>query len=194
MRELQGRVIAGVIDNCSAHASVDYDTFKHTDSLFLRPNMNSCLQSVDASIGRSFKGAFRRLLVDHILLYVDLEMNLEAYDGGVFKITKAVTTYDAVRRMAKAWNMVPTSFVLSGRLTTRRLEPFQMDEIRDMKEGVLRELKPAFEPQVGSLLLTKTAQEQHCAITVKEKGEKCLKTRSLTLSVCDSPFANVFNR
>ena len=79
MADLQGDVIATVLDNCPAHA-VDYNTYTHINSFFLPPNMTSNLQTVDSAIRRSFKCAVRRLLVDHILHYVDSQFSLPASD------------------------------------------------------------------------------------------------------------------
>ena len=63
---LQGRVIASMLDNCSAHA-VNYDTYSHINAIVVPPNMTSNLQPVDSAIGRSFKCALRRLFFDNIL-------------------------------------------------------------------------------------------------------------------------------
>lgn len=73
----------------------------------------------------------------------------------MFKVNKAVTTYGAVLVMAIACNTVTISIVLNVWLSTRIVASFQMNELRDMKERVLREVKPALKPQVGSSLLTK---------------------------------------
>lgn len=64
--ELQNRTIVNVIDNCSAHA-IDYNLYENCKSVSLPPNMTSFLQSVDASVGPSFKCALLRLLLEHIL-------------------------------------------------------------------------------------------------------------------------------
>ena len=81
-------------------------------------------------------------------------MSLPASDRGLFKITKADTAYDAVCLMAKSLNKVPTYLGLNRWLCTGILGPFQMDEIRALKEVVLKEVNPALKPQVGNSLLT----------------------------------------
>jgi len=63
--------------------------------------MTSVLQPVDAAIGRSFKYAFRRLLVDHILSYVNAEMDKPENERRTFKLTEAGSTYDAILMMKR---------------------------------------------------------------------------------------------
>lgn len=110
---LQNLRVINVLDNCSSH-EVDYSPFRNWEAVFLPPNMTSVLQPVDAAIGRSFKCAFRRLLVDHILKFVDTAMRLPEEYRAVFELTAAVSTYDAVVMMKKAWDLVPVRVVLNG--------------------------------------------------------------------------------
>lgn len=58
--------ILHLLDNFSAH-SIDYSSFENVEAQFLPPNLTSVVQPVDASIGRSLRAAFRRLLVNHVL-------------------------------------------------------------------------------------------------------------------------------
>lgn len=183
MGDLQGRIIVNDNDNCSAHA-VYYHLHAHVNSIFFPPSMSSRLQRVFIAISRSFKCAFRRVLVNHILQYADSRMNIPALEPRIFQINKALNTYDAVRLMANSYHIVPTSVVLNGWQTARRLAPFRTDEIRDIKENVLQQVKPRFKPQVGSSTLTEKAQEQQHRIIAKEKGEEWLKTRSSTPLIC----------
>lgn len=132
---LQNRAGVNVIDNCSAH-TISYEEFEALSAIFLPPNMTSVLQPVDASIGRSFKCAFRRLLVEHILAYVEKKMALPLVERKPFKMNEAVSTYDAVRLMKEAWDLVPVSVVLNGWLKTGILAPFQNEMIRQRKEDV----------------------------------------------------------
>lgn len=118
-----------MLDNCSAR-TIYYSSFNILNAVLLPPNMPSCLQPVDAANGRSFKCAFRRSLVEHILRYVDVQMEIAASIRPPFKINKEVSTYEAVSMMATAWSMVPTPVVLNGWLECRILAPFQEEELK----------------------------------------------------------------
>lgn len=173
--ELEGRTLVNIVDKCSAHA-IDYNVYHNVVSMFLPPNMTSCLQPVDASIGRSFKCAFRRLLVEHILEYVDKLMLLPAEERGTFKIWQAVTTYDAVCMMAKAWNMVPQSVVINGWLQTGILAPFQQEKLKSIRDENITKVEPSFRPPRGSALSTEKAVFTLRAKNAKMEGEAWLKT------------------
>lgn len=92
--------------------------------------MTSVLKTVDAAIGRSFKAAFRRLLVNHVLRYVE---NTSFNAGNVFKINKAVTVYDGVVMMVQAWWMVPKSVILNEWLSCKILAPFQDFQLLEIR-------------------------------------------------------------
>ena len=113
MGSLQCRKIISAVDNCSAH-TIDEISFSNISPVFLPPSITSCLQPVDASIGRSFKCTFRRILFLHTVRYVDKQMEIPSTTRPPFKINSAVSTYDAVCMMAQLWNMAPTSVVLNG--------------------------------------------------------------------------------
>ena len=60
-----------------------------------------------------------------------------------------------------------------------------MDEIGALKDAHLKEVNPAFKPQVGNSLLTEKACQMQRAQIAKEKGEAWLLSRSNT------PFAYI---
>lgn len=72
------------------------------DHVFLHPIMKSVLQPVDVNVGRFFKCAFRRSLVEHILNYVDANLILTLEERNTFKIIEAVIPYDGIRSMKQA--------------------------------------------------------------------------------------------
>lgn len=142
-----------------AHA-IDYTQFDNLVNAYLSPNMTSCLQPVYSSTGTSFKCAFRRLLVDHILQHVDRELSLYVAERRLFKINMAVTTCDAVLFMSKAWNMVPTSVVINGWISIGILAAFQIEELRDIRNANKKYMKAELRPQVGNPLETEKSTGQ----------------------------------
>lgn len=86
--------------------------------------MTSLLQPVDTTEGRSFKVAFRRLVVDHVLSYLERNKNKD------FKLTKLVTIYHGVRLMAKVRDIIPKYGVLNSWIKTKILAPFQSFEVK----------------------------------------------------------------
>lgn len=67
--ELEVCTIATVMDNNSANA-IDYSPYGNYEAIFLPPNLTSVLQPVNAAFGVSFRCAFRRRLIDHLMQYV----------------------------------------------------------------------------------------------------------------------------
>ena len=137
--------------------------------------MTSCLQPVDAAIGSSFKCAFQRLLVAHILKYVDQQMEIAPAQRAPFKINKAVSTYDAVCMMASAWNMVLTSVVINGWLSCGVLVPFQEVELKQIKLDCRKEIVPAQMPQLSSSLSCERAVCRNRSIIAKQRGEEWIR-------------------
>lgn len=86
--------------------------------------MTSVLQPVDAAVGLSFKCAFRRLLVAHIITDVEKRMKLYVENRSIFKLTGAVTIFDSFVVMKLAWDMVAMQVVLNSWLTTDILSPY----------------------------------------------------------------------
>ena len=122
--QTKNRKLLHLVDNCSAH-TVDYSIDGNVHTHFLPPNTTSALQPVDASAGRSLKATYRCLFVTHFLQYINFQLCKPAELQKPFKMTEAVTIYDAIKMMAEAWDMVPTTAILSGWKTVAILAPFQ---------------------------------------------------------------------
>lgn len=123
-RRLQNRKCANIFDNCSAH-TINYDSFEFIEPVFLRPRTTSALPPIDAFVGRPLKCAFRRLLVEYILEFVERSMAWRAEQHKPLKINETVTTYHAVELMKRARDLVPISVVLNEWLRTDILTPHQ---------------------------------------------------------------------
>ena len=131
----------------SSHEHCIHDAFSNITTSFLPPNMTSVLQPVDAAIGRSVKAAFRRVLVRHVIEHLK-ELRRT---GSTFMLQKAVTTYDGVLLMKRAWDMVSKSVVLNGWLTCNILAPHQKREIKRIKEDSGDEVENAKKSLRGGL-------------------------------------------
>lgn len=106
------RFDVNVLDSCSTHV-IDYTLYETDVRQFLHSNMKSVLQPIDSTVGRSFKCAYTRLLVSHILKYVERNMAVPADQRSVFKLTDSVKTYDAFFMIIRAWDTVPVAVVLN---------------------------------------------------------------------------------
>lgn len=109
----QFKKVLHVVENCSAH-SLSYDEMKNVQNLFLPLKMESLLQLVTASVGRSLNAAFRSLRTQQIL---DID-GLDNDKNKKVRLRKAVTGHDRVLLMEKAWKMGPKNVVLNGWLAT----------------------------------------------------------------------------
>lgn len=85
-------MVYNIIAKCSEHMEI----------LLYAPNMRSFFHPVDAEVGLSFKAAFRRLLVDHVVEYIK-KMKSSAITN--FKVNHAVTISEFVRFIAKSWTL-----------------------------------------------------------------------------------------
>ena len=144
--EREFKVVQHVVDNCSAHCIHDF--FSNVKTSFLPPNMTSALQPVDSAIGRSFKAAFRRLLVTNVIEHLKELKKRNA----PFKLSAAVTTYHGVLLMKKAWDLVPKSVVLNSWLKCRILAPHRVSKIKLIKEQSLNVIENTKKPATGRLL------------------------------------------
>lgn len=61
----QNRRVVYVMENCSAH-SISFDDLANIESCYVPSNTISVLQPVNVAIRKSFKAAFRRLVVKHV--------------------------------------------------------------------------------------------------------------------------------
>ena len=164
------RTILHIVDNCSAHCI--HDSFSNVQTSFLPPNMASILQPVDAAIGRSFKAAYRRLLVSHAIAHLKKLRK----DGSPFKLSEAVTTYDGVVLMERAWDLVPRNVILNGWLTCNILADHQVSEILALKkkyENVVVEV--ARPPQSGTLFDTDRIINEARKMEAERKGQQYLE-------------------
>ena len=93
---------------------MNYASLHHVTPAFLPPNITSALKAVDFAVCRSFKCAYRRLLVAHILTRVNAALALDENDRMPFKITEVVRAYDTVRILRQAWDLVPKRMVLKA--------------------------------------------------------------------------------
>lgn len=91
MAIVQGRRIPAVLDNCPA-PTVVCTQYSAYDDVLLPPKFTAHLQPVDASTGRSFNCIYRRLLIKHLLEYVEKMMEIPESERPPFKINKAVPT------------------------------------------------------------------------------------------------------
>lgn len=132
----EGRGLLHAIDKCFA-PTIDNSAYDHIDVLYFVPNFISVLQPVGGTIGRSFKAAFQRLLVSHVLNFVNKEKIKDPAQRRTFKITVAVSIYDALNMMRTAWEMVPRKVVLKSWLCGRNLSPYHelllQDAVQDVK-------------------------------------------------------------
>lgn len=90
--------------------------------------MTFVLQTVDETVGRSFKCAFKHLLADYVLAYVNKKWS-SGEGTSIFKMNDAVTTYYAVVLIKKAWDMVPVKVILNYWLKTGILYLIQRAEV-----------------------------------------------------------------
>lgn len=142
MGRLQRRRITAVHDNCSAH-TVEYTQYSAFDEFLLPPNSFAHLQPVDASLERSFKCIYRRLLMKHLPAYVDKMMRIPESERPPFKIKKDVPTYIAVKLMAKAWNVVLRTVVSNGWFSAHILAPHRRAKVEELFKQEHCKLGPA---------------------------------------------------
>lgn len=86
-----------LIDNCSAHKSIDYESLKLTylNVHFLPPNTTSHLQPCDAGIIQNFKVNYRKLLLKSII---------DVYENN--KEDKTTPFSDVLKFISQAWHAV----------------------------------------------------------------------------------------
>lgn len=130
--------------------------------------MTCVLLQVDASIGKSFKCAFRRLLSAHIVKYTENRVDITAEQCPPFKMSKAVPLYDAVQFMKQAWDDVFMPVVFKELFKWDILTPQHNEKIRRL---LLKD--------VADVKTVEKAFEQLCSIfehvlaeTVAKRGQK----------------------
>lgn len=94
---LQGRSVALVLDNCSAHPQVIND-LRAITMFFLPPNTTSCLQPCDQGIIKNFKTIYRKRV---------LQKFISSFDGtGSTDTHMKLSLLDASVMSAASWNEV----------------------------------------------------------------------------------------
>ena len=176
---LRKREIHKFVDNCSAH-SIDFTSFENYKNHFLPPHMTSILQPVDCAVGRSFKCALSRLIVLHVLDYVDRMHELPEADRRPFKINEIITAYTAVRLIAEAWDLVPRRAILKVWLKTGLLSPHQIREVEDLLMRLTSTVEPASKPQKGTVTKTEEAANILRFSAVSRLGDEWLGLREET--------------
>ena len=91
--ESEGRKIALIIDNCSAHPHID--NLKAINLVFLPPNTTSKTQPMDQGVIRSTKAHYRSGCVRKFINAIDNN-----------KPMPTITVLDAMVLLTKAWSMV----------------------------------------------------------------------------------------
>ena len=80
--------------------------------------------------------------------------------------------------MAKAWNPVPKSVVLNGRLSTHVLAPHQRAKAEELLKQEHGRLEPALRPQMGASLTTEKVSAAQRPISARREGDAWLATPS----------------
>ena len=93
----QKRRILLLLDNCSAHVSVD--DLQNVKLLFLPPNTTSKIQPLDQGIINSFKLNYRKLLLEHLIDHANEVQSLSEF-------TKSISVLNAILWIDRAWNLV----------------------------------------------------------------------------------------
>ncbi|PXF47321.1 Tigger transposable element-derived protein 4 [Gracilariopsis chorda] len=174
MSLLQGSKLGLILDNCSAH-SIDYEALKNVKRYFLPPNTTSALQPVDCAVGRSFKCAYRRLVVSFILSKVRKALAMDAAERPTFKITDFVTAYDALLLMRQAWDMVPKRVILKAWLKTDILSPPQLQDIQRLLGECGNIQEAAMKPQHGRATKTEIVAADARFVAAAERGRQWLE-------------------
>lgn len=134
--------------------------------------MTTAIQPVEESIGRSIKSAFRDLIVNHVLRFVE---NTSFNAQHVFKIYKAVTIYDGVVMMVQVWRMVPKSVILNGWLRCKISATFKDLQVLEIHEDNKGLSEPARKPQVCKIFNKDYRMDEKRCTDEKRKGKECLE-------------------
>ena len=95
---LQGRKIALIVDNCSAHPAIP---LRNIELIFLPPNTTSVTQPMDAGIIKNFKFYYRFLLANRRLEATE-DANNESFSW---------TILDAITAAKSAWRKVSATTI-----------------------------------------------------------------------------------
>lgn len=99
---LQGRSIALIIDNCSAHPHLT--DLKAIALIFLPPNTTCALQPLDQGIIHSFKMLYRKIILKKLISVIESDRNAECQIN--------VNLLDALTMAATAWKAVKPDIII----------------------------------------------------------------------------------
>ena len=97
---LEGRKVALVIDNCTAHLNIE--NLKSITLYFLSPNTTSCLQPMDQGVIRSLKCKYGIRIIKTII---------NAIDSG--KQMPSISILEAIKMPAHSWSEVSESTIIN---------------------------------------------------------------------------------
>lgn len=169
MGGLQGRTISGALDSCSVHM-IDDEMYPNYNLIFLPSNLTLNLRPVDSLMGRSCKCTFRKLLIEHILLHVDCSLQNSVGEAMPLKIKNAVTTFDATRCMACAWDLVLRCVVIKAWLCTAIPVPPHIGIVHGLVENSQCVIEPAVRPQIGSSTSIEASRNDMGALNARRAG------------------------
>ena len=86
-----------------------------------------------------------------------------------------VTVYDALRLLAKAWDMVPRSFILKSWITTQVIGDHMISDVRQLLEKDMGEVAPAKQPLMKSVLSSVALSNRARAAAARVAGKKWLE-------------------
>ncbi|XP_072145071.1 tigger transposable element-derived protein 6-like [Dermacentor andersoni] len=102
----EGRKVALVLDNCTAHQTAQ--KLSHVKIFFLPPNTTAGLQPMDAGVIACFKALYRRRVLSRLALNLDIAVR-ECRPAPDFKISLLM----AVQFIFGAWAEVSSSIVMN---------------------------------------------------------------------------------
>lgn len=130
----EGKRVVHALDNCTPYIvdNLINNSMDILDTVFFPPNMTFFIQTIDAAVARTFKDAFRHLLVYHLLEYIN---KFKASGHTEFKVNQAVKIFYYIRMMAKARDLVPKSVVLNSWIITNIFSPIQISYFKSLMES-----------------------------------------------------------
>lgn len=112
--------------------------------------MTPLLQPIDCCAVCCFKRALRRLIVVHVVSYVDKTLALSTSERPTLRIMQVITACTALKLIAEAWDLVPRRVVLKAWLEIGSLAPHQAQEVDALLVKHNNSVKKTIKPQRGS--------------------------------------------
>ena len=103
---LEGRSILLLMDNAGCHPKHLSTKFSNINVVFLPPNTTSVRQTLDLGIIQNFKIHYRKLLMQHVIIYTRIEECSTAHE-----VVKSVSVLLASRWVAEAWQKVSSETI-----------------------------------------------------------------------------------